>query len=101
MTCGCSAADLDLPIRRLQTSIRTLGLTFNEDPVPTSLSIGASVVREGLEGLKPEDLLEAADKCVYEAKHRGRDRAYRVELFGNGTTGPVVRVDADCVPNVT
>ena len=93
VTCGCSPTDLDLPISRLQTAIRNLGLTFNDETVPTSLSIGASVVCSGLENLKPEDLLDAADKCVYEAKHRGRDRAYRVELFGNGTVSPVVQVD--------
>jgi diguanylate cyclase (GGDEF)-like protein len=95
VTCGCSPTDLDLPIRRLQTAIRTLELSFNDERVPTSLSVGAAVVRSGLDGLQPNDLLEAADACVYEAKHRGRDRAYRVELFGNGTTSPAVRVDAE------
>lgn len=93
VTCGCSPEDLDLPISRLQSAVRKLGLSFNDETVPTSLSIGASVVCSGLDNLKPDDLLDAADKCVYEAKHRGRDRAYRVELFGNGTVSPVVRVD--------
>lgn len=93
VTCGCSPTDLDLPVSRLQAAVRNLGLSFNDQSVPTSLSIGASVVCSGLDGLKPNDLLEAADMCVYEAKHRGRDRAYRVELFGSGTTSPAVRVD--------
>lgn len=101
VTCGCSPADLDLPIRRLQSAIRDLELTFKDEPVPVSLSIGASVVCSGLDSLQPDDLLDASDKCVYEAKHRGRDRAYRVELFGNGSTGPVVRVDTDPKPATT
>ena len=100
VTCGCSLTDLDLPIRRLQTAIRALELSFNDERVPTSLSIGAAVVSSGLDGLQPNDLLDAADACVYETKHRGRDRAYRVELFGNGTTSPAIRVDAEPAPIV-
>lgn len=93
VTCGCSLEDIDLPIRRLQDSIRSLNLQFNGQPVPTSLSLGAAVVCSGLEELKPDDLLETADQCLYEAKRNGRDRAYRVELFSDGSSGAPTRVD--------
>ncbi|NQV24503.1 MAG: diguanylate cyclase [Rhodopirellula sp.] len=94
VTCGCSVEDIDLPIRRLQDSIRSLNLQFNGEHVPTTLSIGASVVCSGLDELKAEDLLESADQCLYLAKRNGRNRAYRVELFGDGTSGSPTRVDA-------
>lgn len=95
VTCGCSVEDIDLPIRRLQESIRSLDLRFNGEPVPTSLSIGASVVCSGLNQLAANDLLESADQCLYRAKHGGRNRAYRVELFADGTSGSPARVDAE------
>jgi diguanylate cyclase (GGDEF)-like protein len=94
VTCGCSVEDIDLPIRRLQESIRSLDLRFNGEHVPTSLSIGASVVCSGLDRLKAEDLLESADQCLYRAKRGGRNRAYRVELSGDGSSGAPTRVDA-------
>lgn len=94
VTCGCSLEDIDLPIRRLQESIRSLELQFNGESVPTSLSIGASVVCSGLSQLAADDLLESADQCLYRAKRAGRNRAYRVELFGDGTSGTPTRVDA-------
>jgi diguanylate cyclase (GGDEF)-like protein len=94
VTCGCSVEDIDLPIRRLQESIRSLDLRFNDVHVPTSLSIGASVICSGLNQLNANDLLESADQCLYRAKHSGRNRAYRVELFGNGSSGTPTRVDA-------
>lgn len=94
VTCGCSLEDIDLPIRRLQESIRSLNLQFNGESVPTSLSIGASVVGSGLSQLAANDLLESADQCLYRAKRAGRNRAYRVELFGDGTSGTPTRVDA-------
>jgi diguanylate cyclase len=93
VTCGCSVEDIDLPIRRLQDSIRSLNLQFDGNHVPTSLSIGASVVCSGLNNLKAEELLESADQCLYLAKRSGRNRAYRVELSGDGTSGTPTRVD--------
>jgi len=93
VTCGCSVEDIDLPIRRLQDSIRELSLQINGDEVPVSLSVGASVVCSGLTQLKAEDLLESADQCLYRAKRSGRNRAYRVELTGDSTGGEPTRVD--------
>lgn len=93
VTCGCSLEDIDLPIRRLQESIRSLELQFNGELVPTSLSIGASVVCSELSELAADDLLESADQCLYRAKRAGRNRAYRVELFGDGNSGTPTRVD--------
>ena len=93
VTCGCSVEDIDLPIRRLQDSIRALDLQFNGEHAAVTLSVGASVVCSGLDQLKTDDLLESADQCLYRAKRNGRNRAYRVELFGDGTAGTPTRVD--------
>jgi diguanylate cyclase (GGDEF)-like protein len=93
VTCGCSVEDIDLPIRRLQDSIRALDLQFNGEHAAVTLSVGASVVCSGLDQLKTDDLLESADQCLYRAKRNGRNRAYRVELSGDGTAGTPTRVD--------
>lgn len=94
ITCGCSADEIDLPIRRLQEAARNCNLRFNNEPAPISLSIGAAVVTGGLNELDPEKLLDAADQCLYLAKRQGRDRAFRTELLPNGSCDEPVRVDA-------
>jgi diguanylate cyclase (GGDEF)-like protein len=100
VTCGCSVEDIDLPIRRLQDSIRALDLQFNGEHAAVTLSVGASVVCSGLDQLKTDDLLESADQCLYLAKRNGRNRAYRVELFGDGTAGTPTRVGVPAPLNV-
>ena len=80
VTCGCQPEDIDLPIRRLQQAVRDLGLQFNGEPVPTSLSIGAAVAKAGCDTFTKNDLIEAADACLYRSKREGRDRAHRIEL---------------------
>lgn len=95
VTCGCSVEDIDIPIGRLQDSIRTLNLQFDGDHIPISLSVGASVACSGLDQLKSDDLLELADQCLYHAKRGGRNRAYRVEVSGEQGAGEPVRVDSD------
>lgn len=95
LTCGCSADDIDLPIRRLQAATRELNLRFNDAPVPASLSIGAAVMCVGHDQHTSGELLDAADRCLYLAKEHGRDRAYRTELLPDGTCTPAVRADAE------
>ena len=101
LTGGCGADDIDLPIRRLLEATRRLNLQFDGQEIATSLSIGAAVICRGLDRLGPNDLLDAADKCLYKAKHSGRDRAFRVELFENGTTSATHRVDTDTTAETT
>lgn len=101
LTCGCGADDIDLPIRRLLEATRRLNLHFDGQKIATSLSIGAAVICRGLDRLGPNDLLDAADQCLYKAKHSGRDRAFRVELFENGTASATHRVDADATAKWT
>ena len=84
VTCGCQPEDIDLPIRRLQQAVRDLGLRFNGELVPTTLSIGAAVARAGGDSLDKNDLIEAADACLYRSKREGRDRAHRIEISATG-----------------
>lgn len=101
LTCGCGADEIDLPIRRLLEATRRLNLQFDGRDIAASLSIGAAVACRGLDQLAPDALLDAADQCLYTAKHSGRDRAFRVELLENGTTSAVHRVDADAAADTT
>lgn len=96
LTCGCGVDDIDLPIHRLLQATRNLNLRFDGQPIQASLSIGAAVVRHGLDRLTPEALLDAADRCLYTAKHSGRDRAFRVELSADGSVSEASRVDIEC-----
>lgn len=94
LTCGCSAEDIDLPIRRLQNATRELQLRFGDRQIAVSLSIGAAVICSGLDQRRPSDLLDAADSCLYLAKQQGRDRAFRAELRADGSLSSAIRVDA-------
>lgn len=95
LTCGCRAEDIELPIRRLLQATRNLNLRFDRQRIQTSLSIGAAVASCSLQHLSPDDLLDAADQCLYRAKRSGRDRAFRVELSSDGSISDAVRVDRD------
>jgi len=92
LTCGCQASDIDTPIRRLMQATRSLGLTFDGQPVPTSLSIGVAVAGSGLARLSPQDLIHAADQCLYQSKRAGRDQAHCTELGTDGKFRAAVQV---------
>jgi GGDEF domain-containing protein len=48
-------------------------------PVPT-LSIGACVAHDLDQIESPEQIIEAADECLYFAKRDGRNRSFTTEL---------------------
>jgi diguanylate cyclase (GGDEF)-like protein len=95
ITCGCTLAAIENPIRRLQQATREMNLKFNEQEVSVSLSIGAAVI-ELPTGSDPTPLFEAADHCLYSAKRDGRARAYRTQLESDGSfTQETLLVDVE------
>lgn len=104
VTSGCSGHDFETPIQRLHQAVRDLRLTVKDEEIAPSLSIGAALVSNGHDRLEPTQLIEAADQCLYIAKRRGRDRAFRTELAANGSisrpieVGSVTAIEPDYQP---
>ncbi len=78
--CDCRPADIEVPIARLQEGVRALSAPSELGQKNITLSIGAAVVRGDFSPFGPKDLIEAADRCMYQAKAAGRDRAYQTNL---------------------
>lgn len=94
LTCGCHVDDIDLPIRRLQDSIRSVAIRAGGQPVDIRLSIGAAVCGPELTGVMPQTLVQAADQCLYAAKRSGRNRSLRTEILADGALSEFVPVEA-------
>lgn len=86
LTSGCCADDFETPIHRLQQSVHELSVSVGAEDIVPTLSVGAALATSGLERLTPNQLIEAADQCLYLAKRRGRDRGFRTVLNADGST---------------
>jgi diguanylate cyclase (GGDEF)-like protein len=76
----CQSADIDAPASRLLQAVSKLSIPAEIGRQQIALSIGVAVVSAISADVTPEDMIAAADKCLYEAKRRGRGRGYRVEI---------------------
>jgi diguanylate cyclase (GGDEF)-like protein len=77
---GCRPGEIDLPLIRLQRSIeelRSRGGVFER----VTVSVGAAVAQ--VPGLieQPDQLVDAADQCLYRAKANGRNCAFKREAL--------------------
>ena len=70
-----------LAAERLRKMVKVLKVSVAGVDIPTSVSVGVAIRESGME--TADDLLRAADKALYAAKHAGRDR---VCLFALGKT---------------
>ncbi len=57
---------------RIRRSIEELEVTHNERRIPCTVSVGIAVMEKNIE--RSTDLIEAADKRLYDAKRKGRNR---------------------------
>lgn len=79
---GCSAGDIAIPMERIQQGIHDLNLSYEDTPIPVTVSVGAAVRHNGFEASDPRELFSAADECLYHAK-ASAESAWKVE-FGEG-----------------
>lgn len=72
-----------IPLERLRTKISEYVFSYNNQEAHVTVSVGASFNFEGIKS--QEELVEAADKALYNAKQNGRNKvvAYSNEKFNN------------------
>ena len=70
-----------LAAERLRKMVKALKISIGGVDIPTSVSVGVAIRESGME--TADDMMKAADKALYAAKHAGRNR---VSLFVQGKT---------------
>jgi diguanylate cyclase (GGDEF)-like protein len=64
---------------KIRNAIRSLNIPHSESPSGrVTMSIGIAAAAPGFDN-PPDDLINAADKALYRAKHEGRDRVCRAD----------------------
>tara|TARA_R110002072_G_scaffold302978_1_gene490621 strand:- start:20330 stop:21340 length:1011 start_codon:yes stop_codon:yes gene_type:complete len=77
---GCRLGEIDIPLKRLQSEISKLSIPADIGIHGITLSLGAVVIHTAHPEWQPNELIEAADKCLYRAKDVGRACAWRTEI---------------------
>jgi diguanylate cyclase (GGDEF)-like protein len=77
---GCGREDIDGPVRRVQAAIRSMSVPLATGRRELTLSIGTAVLAADAGEVTPNQLIHAADECLYQAKAQGRGCAHIAEL---------------------
>lgn len=80
--CAQTPEELDVPIARLLSAVNELTVKADSG-VRLSLSIGTAVTCPSADHCSKEQLIEAADACLYESKNKGRNQTH-LTAFANG-----------------
>lgn len=78
---GCRPGEIDIPLRRLQDEIGKLSIPADTGIHEITLSLGAAALHEAHADWQPNEIVQAADKCLYRAKEVGRACAWRTEIL--------------------
>ena len=84
---GCSAGEIEIPIRRLLDSLTEIALPVGSETVRVTASVGAAVRHHDFDGNLPEDLFVAADQCLYESK-RSSANSWLTEFAEGQSSAP-------------
>lgn len=66
-----SQKDIEKPLQKLREKIKNIPFRFKEEPVTITISLGATLLKQGD---SIQSALERADQALYRAKHAGRDQ---------------------------
>lgn len=80
---GCSPEQIAVPLTRIASAVADLRLAEPLGGLPITVSIGAAVGNRLSPDVDAEWLLTVADQCLYESKHRGRNRAHYACIEGH------------------
>lgn len=68
---GVDSSNFLTPLEKLKNVVKSIPFRFKDDKVEISISIGATLLRQGDSAI---EAFERADQALYEAKNSGRDR---------------------------
>jgi len=95
---GCRPGEIDLPLERLQKAVeelRTRSSVFER----VSISVGAAVAHHPGVVTRPQDLLDAADQCLYRAKGNGRNCSFKRESHKEALAASAIQPLEPCPPH--
>lgn len=96
---GCRPGEIDLPLVRLQLAVEELRKTRSSVFENVTISIGAAVAHVPAVISQPQDLVDAADQCLYRAKGNGRNCAFKREGFqGTLAAAEMISLGSGCSP---
>ncbi|MDA0807425.1 MAG: GGDEF domain-containing protein [Planctomycetota bacterium] len=97
---GCRPGEIDIPLKRLQDEIGRLSIPADIGIHGITLSLGAVSIHDAHPEWQPNELIEAADKCLYRAKEVGRACAWRTEITAPRAEANLdpVKVASSCQP---
>ncbi len=87
---GCRPGEIDLPLVRMQLAIEELRRTRSSVFEKVTVSIGAAVAHRPKLVPQPQELVDAADQCLYRAKANGRNCSFKREGFDGPLPGSVI-----------
>jgi diguanylate cyclase (GGDEF)-like protein len=98
---GCRPGEIDLPLERLQRAVEELRRTRSSAFERVTISVGAAVAHQPGVVIKPQELVDAADQCLYRAKANGRDCSYKRESHAEGLSASSIMPLGPCPPRTT
>jgi diguanylate cyclase (GGDEF)-like protein len=95
---GCRPGEIDLPLERLQRAVEELRRTRSSVFERITISVGAAVAHHPGVVVKPQELMDAADQCLYRAKANGRDCSFKRESYKEPLTASAITPLGPCPP---
>lgn len=82
-----SAAEVRELAERIRIGVQQLRIPHGTKFVSITTSVGIGSISPDEAGFKPRELIERADRCLYDAKHSGRNRVIMMEESAAASKG--------------
>jgi diguanylate cyclase (GGDEF)-like protein len=77
---ACGREDIEAPVQRVQEAIRSMSVPMETGRRELTISIGTAVFTGCADNVTPNQLIHAADECLYQAKAHERGSSRIVDL---------------------